>query len=46
MEAVLGIYKTPIDDKQVSGDKIKSTTALDTIKSMADTTKELVKNAK
>lgn len=46
MEAVLGIYKTPIDDKPVSGDKIKSTTALDTIKSMADTTKELVKNAK
>jgi hypothetical protein len=46
MEAVLGIYKTPIDDKPVSGDKIKSTTALDTIKSMADTTKELVKNAR
>lgn len=46
MEAVLGIYKTPIDDKPVNGDKIKSTTALDTIKSMADTTKELVKNAK
>jgi len=46
MEAVLGIYKTPIDDKPVSGDKIKSTTALDTIKSMAETTKELVKNAK
>lgn len=46
MEAVLGIYKTPIDDKKVSSDKIKSTTALDTIKSMADTTKELIKNAK
>lgn len=46
MDAVLGIYKTPIDDKPVSGDNIKSTTALDTIKSMADTTKELVKNAK
>lgn len=46
MEAVLGIYKTPIDDKPVIGDKVKSTTALDTIKSMADTTKELVKNAK
>lgn len=46
MEAVLGIYKTPIDDKKGSADKIKSTTALETIKSMADTTKELVKNAK
>jgi hypothetical protein len=46
MEAVLGIYRTPIDDKQLSGEKIKSSTALETIKSMADTTKELVKNAK
>lgn len=46
MEAVLGIYKTPIDDKQVNNDKIKSTAALNTIKSMAETTKELVKNAK
>ena len=46
MEAVLGIYKTPIDNKQDSGDKIKSSTALDTIKSIADTTKELIKNTK
>jgi hypothetical protein len=46
MESVLGIYKTPIDDKQVSHDKNKYTNALDTIKSMADTTQELVKNAK
>jgi hypothetical protein len=46
MESVLGIYKTPIDDRQLGGDKIKSSTALDTIKSMVDTTKELVKNAK
>jgi hypothetical protein len=44
MEAVLGIYKTPIDDK--TSDKIKSKTALDTIKSMAETTKELVKGVK
>ena len=44
MEAVLGLYKTPIDDKQP--DKLKHTTVLDTIKSMADTTKELVKNSK
>jgi hypothetical protein len=46
MESVLGIYKTPIDGKQVSHDKNKYTNALDTIKSMADTTQELVKNAK
>ncbi len=46
MEAVLGIYKTPIEDKHLSGDNIKTNTALDTIKSMADTTKELVKNTK
>lgn len=44
MEAVLGIYTTPIEDKQ--SEKLKSKTAFDTIKSMAETTKELVKNAK
>lgn len=46
MESVLGIYKTPIDDNQSASNKIKTTTALETIKSMADTTKELVKTSK
>ena len=46
MEAVLGIYRTPIEARQSGGDKIKPLTALETIRSMADTTKELVKNAK
>jgi hypothetical protein len=41
MEAVLSIYKTPIEEKH--GERIKTKTALDTIKTMVDTTKELVK---
>ena len=41
MEAVLSIYKTPIEEKH--SERIKTKTALDTIKTMVDTTKELVK---
>ena len=44
MEAVLNIYKTPIEEKQLKESKTKS--AFETIKSMAETTKELVKNSK
>jgi hypothetical protein len=41
MEAVLSIYKTPIEEKH--SERIKSKTAFDTIKTLVDTTKELVK---
>lgn len=42
MEAVLSIYKTPIEEKH--SERMKTKTALDTIKTMVDTTKELVKS--
>lgn len=41
MEAVLSVYKTPIEEK--IAEKIKTKTALDTMKTMVDTTRELVK---
>ncbi|MFT3980447.1 MAG: hypothetical protein QM687_08260, partial [Ferruginibacter sp.] len=41
MEAVLSVYRTPIEEK--SSERIKTKTALETIKTMVDTTKELVK---
>lgn len=41
MEAVLSVYKTPIEEKH--SERIKTKTALETIKTMVDTTKELVK---
>ncbi len=44
MESVAGIYRTPIEEKQ--SEKVKTKTAMDTIKSMAETTKELAKAAK
>jgi hypothetical protein len=44
MEAVLNIYKTPIEERQTG--RIKNKSALETIKTMAETTTELVKGSK
>lgn len=41
MDAVLNIYKTPIEEKQ--NDKVNIKSTLDTIKSLAESTKEIIK---
>ncbi|WP_423147690.1 hypothetical protein [Rubrolithibacter danxiaensis] len=41
MEAVLSVYKTPIEERLA--EKIKTKTAMETMKTMVDTTRELVK---
>jgi hypothetical protein len=41
MEAVLSVYKTPIEEKH--SERLKTKPVLETIKTMVDTTKELVK---
>jgi hypothetical protein len=44
MEAVLGVYKTPIEERQQA--KIKNKTLLDTFKTVTETSKELIKNTR
>lgn len=44
MEAVLSVYKTPIEEKQST--KLEPKTALDTMKAMVDATKDLAKGVK
>lgn len=44
MKSVLSVYQTPIEDKH--SEKINSSSALETIKTMIDTTSDLVKKTK
>jgi hypothetical protein len=42
MEAVLSVYKSPIEERHT--EKVKTKTVLETMKTMVDTTRELIKN--
>jgi len=44
LDAVLNVFKTPIEEK--FSDRIKTKTALDTIKELTQTTQDILKNGK